>query len=89
MEDANTDSQQAPAKKNRPKVSFYQDEEDTNRVRGALLHTMAHEPYRTLTDFINIAVMEKVADLEKRYNGGEPFPPVPARELPQGRPMGH
>lgn len=74
-------------KKHRHKVSFYQDEDDTDRVRGALLHTMANEPHRTLTDFIHAAVMEKVERLEAKYNGGNPFPPVKARELPQGRPF--
>ncbi|MBO3662710.1 ParB family protein [Microbacterium stercoris] len=71
-----------------PKVSFYQDREDTDRVRGAILHTMATEGYRGLSQFIHLAVMEKVEQLEKKYNGGKPFPAVSARELPQGRPMG-
>ena len=71
-----------------PKVSFYQDPADTDRMRAALLHTMATENYRNLSQFINEAVMEKVDRLEKAYNGGKPFGAVGARELPQGRPMG-
>lgn len=71
-----------------PKVSFYQNREDTDRVRGAILHTMASEGARSLSQFIHQAVMEKVEALEAKYNGGRPFPPVGARELPQGRPMG-
>ncbi|MBS1673121.1 MAG: hypothetical protein JSS74_04070 [Actinobacteria bacterium] len=71
-----------------PKVSFYQDPADTDRMRAALLHTMATENYRNLSQFVNEAVMEKVARLEKTYNGGNPFGAVGARELPQGRPMG-
>lgn len=72
-----------------PKVSFYQAREDTDRVRGAILHTMASEEgARSLSQFIHQAVMEKVEALEAKYNGGRPFPPVGARELPQGRPMG-
>ncbi|NYI72717.1 hypothetical protein GGQ54_003331 [Naumannella cuiyingiana] len=78
----------APAKKSRPKVSFYQDPDDTARVRAAILHTMTTEGSRGLSQFIHDAVMEKVEQLEARYNGGEPFPPVGPRELPQGRPMG-
>jgi hypothetical protein len=76
------------AKKYRPKVSFYQDPADTDRVRGAILHTQVQEGSRSLSKFIDDAVMEKVAALEEKYNGGQPFPAIGARELPQGRPMG-
>lgn len=71
-----------------PKVSFYQDPEDTARVRGAILHTMTTEGSRTLSQFIHKAVMAEVERLEAKYNGGQPFPAVGTRELPQGRPMG-
>ena len=77
-----------PRRKYPPKVSFYQDREDTDRVRGAILHTMATEGTRSLSQFINQAVMAEVERLERKYNGGQPFPAVGARELPQGRPMG-
>ena len=77
-----------PKRKYPPKVSFYQDREDTDRVRGAILHTMATEGARSLSQFINQAVMAEVERLERKYNGGQPFPAVGARELPQGRPMG-
>ena len=70
-----------------PKVSFYQAREDTDRVRGALLHTMASEGPRTLSQFINDAVLKEVTRLEKKYNAGEPFPKLGAGKLPQGRPM--
>jgi len=70
------------------KVSFYQDAADTARIRGAILHTQVSEGSRSLSQFIDQAVMEKVAALEAKYNGGEPFPAIGARELPQGRPMG-
>lgn len=76
------------AKKYPPKVSFYQDPEDTARVRGAILHTMTTEGSRNLSQFISRAVMAEVSRLEAKYNNGEPFGPVGAHELPQGRPMG-
>ncbi len=79
---------QRPAKVARPKVSFYQDADDTKRVRGALLHTMTTEGSRNLSEFINRAVMAEVERLEAKYNNGNPFPPVGSGELPQGRPMG-
>lgn len=71
-------------KKWRHKVSFYQDPADTDRVRGAILHTMVQEGNRNLSQFVNDAVMAKVEELEAKYNHGAPFPAVGARELPQG-----
>ena len=71
-----------------PKVSFYQDREDTDRVRGAILHTMHLEGSRTLSEFIHNAVMEKVEELETKYNDGKPFPNAKAGDFPQGRPWG-
>jgi len=71
-----------------PKVSFYQDPVDTARVRGAILHTQLTEGSRSLSAFINHAVMAEVERLEAKYNGGKPFPAIGAREMPQGRPMG-
>jgi len=74
--------------KYRHKVSFYQDEEDTARVRAAIVNTNHLEGPRTLSKFINQAVMAEVRRLEELYNDGQPWPSVGARELPQGRPMG-
>lgn len=68
----------------RHKVSFYQDPADTDRVRGAILHTMTTEGNRNLSQFVNDAVMAKVTELEAKYNHGEPFPAMGARGLPQG-----
>lgn len=57
-------------------------------MRGAILNTMTTEGARSLSQFIHHAVMVEVERLEAKYNNGEPFPRVGARELPQGRPMG-
>lgn len=71
-----------------PKVSFYQDPADTDRMRAAILHTMAVENYRNLSQFVDEAVREKVERLEAKYNGGQPFGSAGAGELPRGRTMG-
>lgn len=71
-------------KKYAHKVSFYQDPEDTDRVRGAILYTMVSEGNRNLSQFVHRAVMAEVERLEAKYNGGQPFPAVGAREIPQG-----
>jgi len=77
-----------PASKYPPKVSFYQDRADTDRIRGAIMHTIPWEGTRTLSQFLSGAAMKEVERLEAQYNNGQPFPKVGARELPQGRPMG-
>lgn len=69
------------------KVSFYQDPEDTARLRGAVLHTMIAEGHRSLSQFVIRAVMKEVQRLEEKYNDGAPFPAVAANEMPQGRPQ--
>jgi len=77
-----------PKTKYPPKVSFYQDPADTDRMRAAILHTMAVENYRNLSQFVDEAVREKVERLEAKYNGGQPFGAAGAGELPRGRTMG-
>lgn len=66
------------------KVSFYQDPEDTDRIRGAILHTMVSEGNRTLSQFMQKVSMAEVERLEALYNGGKPFPSVRPGDLPQG-----
>lgn len=80
----------APKKRSKypPKVSFYQEQEDTDRIRGAIMHTIPYEGVRSLSQFLSGAAMKEVERLERQYNDGKPFPPVGARQLPQGRPMG-
>lgn len=77
-----------PRGKYPPKVSFYQERADTDRIRGAILHTIPYEGVRTLSQFLSAAAMKEVERLEQQYNGGKPFPPVSPGGLPQGRPLG-
>lgn len=77
-----------PAKAAPKKTSFYQQEEDADRMRAAYLNTQLHTRYRSLSEFINAAIDEKVSALEQAYNGGQEWPPLAAREIPQGKPLG-
>lgn len=54
-------------------------------MRGAILHD---PDAPSLSEFINRAVMAEVRRIEAAHNGGQPFPPLPAGALPQGRPPG-
>lgn len=89
-EEVNEDILQHPQsapRKHPNKVSFYQEPEDTARLRGAVLHTMIAEGHRSLSQFVIRAVMKEVQRLEEKYNEGKPFPAVAANEMPQGRPQ--
>lgn len=75
-------------KKYPPKVTFYQPQNDTARMRGAFRHTDREEGDRSLSDFIHKAVMAEVERREKKYNSGKAFPDLEAGSIPRGRPMG-
>ena len=66
-----------------PKVWFYQDREDTARLRAAYRHTLANTSDRSLNDFIQRVVVAEVERLENQYNGGRPFPSVSRRRPPR------
>jgi hypothetical protein len=78
----------APKAGKKPKVSFYQDPEDTARARAAMVHTQGVEGSRSWSEFVDRALMREAERLEQRYNSGQPWPPVEAGEIPRGRPMG-
>ena len=59
------------------------------RARAAVMYMAAEQPdagVRSLADIVNSAVAEQVADLERRFNDGNPFRPV--SRMPAGRPPG-
>lgn len=55
------------------------DRDTLERARAAAAHLARHEPgagIHSLADIVNLAVAERVVELERRFNGGEPFQPV-------------
>jgi Centromere-binding protein ParB C-terminal len=65
------------------------DRDTLDRARAAATYLARNEPdagIRSLADIVNPAVAERVAQLEQKFNGGEPFQPV--RKMPPGRPAG-
>jgi len=72
----------------KPKVSFYQDADDSARARAALRATRDTEGERSWSQFIDDAVMREVERLERKYNGGKPWPPTPTGVLRPGRRAG-
>jgi hypothetical protein len=59
---------------------------NTPRIRAVYANTAAAEGDRSLSDFVEKAVMAEVARREARHNGGRRWPEVPAGALPVGRP---
>lgn len=80
--------QEKPAREKPKKLTIYQEPEDTDRMRGAMVATIPYEGFTTLSKFAQTAIMEKVERLEQKYNGGKPFPSVGPGVIPAGRPMG-
>lgn len=83
-----TPAEQPSERRYPPKVSFYQDRDDSARMRAAMLHTQGLEGHRSLSDFINRAVMAEVERLETKHNNGQPWPAVGPGQGPTGRPVG-
>jgi hypothetical protein len=55
------------------------DRDTLDRARAAATYLARNEPnagVRSLADIVNPAVAERVAELEARFNDGEPFQPV-------------
>lgn len=75
------------AQEGQRKVSVYLDRELDARMRAALLHTMAAEGHRSLSEFVARALLYEVTRLEARYNGSAPFVLPGLGELPRGRPL--
>ena len=70
------------------KVGFYQHPDDAARMRAAFRQTNGKEGDRSLSDFIQKAIMAEVERREQLYNNGQPFEAVLPGEGPIGRPEG-
>ena len=60
---------------------------DQARIRAAFMATNSAERHGSLSDFITHAALDKVAQLERQYNDGQPWAPVDAGDVPTGRPL--
>lgn len=79
----------APTNGRRVQRTVNFDREILNRARAAATYLARNEPesgIRSLADIVNPAVAERVAELEARFNDGEPFQPV--GRMPPGRRAG-
>lgn len=70
------------------RVGYYQQPDHLARARSAFHWSRLQEGHRSLSDFIDHAIMREVERVEGLYNDGQPWPPLDAGELPTGRPVG-
>jgi len=67
------------------KISVYQDPALTARIQAAIAHTAPQEGLRSMSQFVNDAIVAELDRLEVLYNGGRPFPPARHGAMPVGR----
>jgi hypothetical protein len=71
------------------KLQPYVSADIAERARNAWYRTRSlDDTFETFSDLIEVAIREKVEELEQRYNGGQPFTPRPRKRLSSGRPVG-
>lgn len=64
----------------------YYTEDQAEQVRAAFLEAgKPEEGDASLSDFIVRATMREVKRLQRKHNGGKPWPPVKAGELRRGQ----
>lgn len=64
----------------------YYTEEQAEEVRAAFVNAgKTEEGDASVSDFIVRASMREVKRLQRKYNGGKPWPPVKAGELRRGQ----
>ncbi|MGX5717546.1 ParB family protein [Arthrobacter sp. MAHUQ-56] len=69
-----------------PAFTPYYTEDQAGQVRAAFVHAAKpEEGDPSVSDFIVRATMREVKRLQRKYNGGKPWPPVPAGELRRGQ----
>lgn len=68
-----------------PAFTPYYTEDQAGQVRAAFKAAGLQEGDASVSDLIVRATMREVKRLQRKYNGGKPWPPVPAGELRRGQ----
>ena len=68
-----------------PAFTPYYTEEQAGQVRAAFKAAGLQEGDASISDLIVRATMREVKRLQRKYNGGRPWPPVPAGQLRRGQ----
>jgi len=68
-----------------PAFTPYYTEDQAGQVRAAFKEAGSAEGDASVSDLIVRATMREVKRMQRKYNGGKPWPPVPAGELRRGQ----
>jgi len=68
-----------------PAFTPYYTEDQAGQVRAAFKAAGLEEGDASVSDLIVRASMREVKRLQRKYNGGQPWPPVKAGELRRGQ----
>ena len=71
----------------RAKMNYYADSDQAGRIRAAFFAGRDKYRWRTMTDMQLHGVMGLVESLEREFNDGEHFDPMPPGTGPVGRPL--
>lgn len=71
----------------RTKTAYYATREENERIRAAFMAGRDKYGWRSFTEFQLRTMLERVVELERELNDGEPFDGVPAGEAQRGRPL--
>lgn len=73
----------------RPKtrLAYYATDEEGQRIRAAFVAGQSRYGWRSFTDFQLDTMLARVRQIEAEINNGEPFPGVPPKGGPVGRPL--
>lgn len=78
--------QRSPSKfDGKAKLTISIDGDLAGRARNAYWATSHVTGVRSLSDWIADAIQRKLTEVELEHNGGEPFPPLDAGQIPTGR----
>lgn len=75
------------APKQKSKAAIFAEEDIIERIRAAWFHTPTTSPDRELSfsEFLLQAALTRAKARERKFNGGEEFPKVPAGKIGPGR----
>jgi len=84
---AEPESSPVPQPRGKVRATFHVYEDTLDEAKNAVVALMGPPLFLTLSDLLDSALRDKVTELEKTYNNGQPFARRPSR-LRGGRPLG-
>lgn len=74
-----------PISKKTKTVSAYFTEDDTDQIRAAVQAVGKIEGYPSITALVEAATLRELRRLQRKYNGGQKWPGIPAGQMRPGQ----